>query len=91
MLIKVFRLFRLTFCYGRWYNRTGVIRMPEEEALTVKEAAARLKLNPETVRRWIRSGRIRAVSLGSDKAGFRIPESEVLRLLSVGPAGSSSD
>jgi excisionase family DNA binding protein len=63
----------------------------DQEVLTVKEAAARLKLNPETIRRWIKSGRIRAVSLGSDRAGFRIPESEVRRMLGTGPAGSSSD
>jgi excisionase family DNA binding protein len=62
-----------------------------QEVLTVKEAAARLKLNPETIRRWIKSGRIRAVSLGSDRAGFRIPESEVLRMLGSGPAGTASD
>jgi excisionase family DNA binding protein len=53
----------------------------DQNILTVREAAARLKLNPETIRRWIRDGRIRAVSLGSDRAGFRIPESEVTRLL----------
>ena len=64
--------------------------MPEEEMLTVKEAAARLKLNPETIRRWIKSGRIQAVSLGSDKAGFRIPASEVERQLQPGAAGQPS-
>ena len=66
--------------------------MPDDqEVLTVKEAAARLKLNPETIRRWIKSGHIRAVSLGSDRAGFRIPESEVTRLLNPDLAGRSSD
>lgn len=50
--------------------------------LTVRQAAERLQLNPETVRRWVRSGKVRGVSLGSDRAGFRIPESEVARLLS---------
>ena len=63
----------------------------DQEVLTVKEAAARLKLNPETIRRWIKSGRIRAVSLGSDRAGFRIPASEVARILASGPAGPASD
>jgi excisionase family DNA binding protein len=55
--------------------------MADQEVLTVREAAARLKLNPETIRRWINSGRIKAASLGSDRAGFRIPVSEIERLL----------
>jgi excisionase family DNA binding protein len=53
--------------------------------LTVSEVADRLRLKPETVRRWLRSGKLHGVSLGSDSAGWRIPESEVQRLL----AGSS--
>jgi excisionase family DNA binding protein len=57
--------------------------MADQEVLTVKEAAARLKLNPETIRRWINSGRIKATSLGSDRAGFRIPVSEIERLLAI--------
>jgi excisionase family DNA binding protein len=61
--------------------RRRIFVRDDEEMLTVKEAAARLKLNPETIRRWIKSERIRAVSLGSDKAGYRIPSSEVQRIL----------
>ena len=56
--------------------------MDNQEVFTVREAAMRLKLNPETIRRWINSGRIKAASLGSDRAGFRIPSSEIERLLS---------
>ncbi len=33
--------------------------------LTVPQAAARLKCNPETVRRWIRSGRLRSRKAGT--------------------------
>ncbi len=33
--------------------------------LTVPQTAARLKCNPETVRRWIRSGRLRSRKVGS--------------------------
>ena len=33
--------------------------------LTVPEAARRLRLNPETIRRWIRSGRLRARKIGT--------------------------
>ena len=32
--------------------------------ITVPEAARRLRLNPETIRRWIRSGRLRARKVG---------------------------
>ncbi len=46
-----------------------------EELLTVKEVAARLKLNPQTVRRWIRSGRLRGVRIGA--RGWRIRSEEI--------------
>ncbi|MGH9481352.1 MAG: helix-turn-helix domain-containing protein [Terriglobales bacterium] len=34
-------------------------------AFTLPEAARRLRRNPETLRRWIRSGRLRARKLGT--------------------------
>jgi putative resolvase len=58
--------------------------MTDEELLTVHEVARRLKLHPETVRRWIRAGKLRAIRLGSDRAGLRIRASEVQRLLGAG-------
>jgi excisionase family DNA binding protein len=56
--------------------------MPDEDALlTVDQVAKQLQLHPETVRRWIREGRIKAVKIGgSDRGGFRIRESELARL-----------
>ncbi len=33
--------------------------------ITVPEAARRLHLNPETIRRWIRAGRLRAQRVGT--------------------------
>ena len=52
--------------------------MPDtERLLTVTEAAERLRLNPETIRRWLRDGRLRGVWLGSDKAGWRISERDL--------------
>ncbi len=44
------------------------------------EAAAKLGLNPVTVQRWIRRGRIRALKVGGP-IGYRIPTVEVARLL----------
>ena len=55
--------------------------MSEEEYLTVTEAAIRMKVNPETVRVWLRQGRLGGSRLGGTKAGYRIPRSEVERIL----------
>ena len=48
-----------------------------DRLLTVAEAAERLRLNPETIRRWLRDERLNGVWLGSDKAGWRISESDL--------------
>ncbi len=47
--------------------------------LTVPEAARRTKRNPETVRRWIRSGRLRATKIGTQHL---IDEDDLARLTS---------
>jgi excisionase family DNA binding protein len=39
--------------------------MLQHMQMTVPEAAERVKRNPETVRRWIRSGRLRAQRIGT--------------------------
>ena len=51
-----------------------------DRVLTVEEAAARMRVNAETVRRWIRTGKLRAAK-PSLKSHYRIPESELQRLL----------
>ena len=53
------------------------------ELLTVAEVAELLKLNEQTVRRWIRTGRLPAVSLGSRQAGYRVRRSDVDELLGI--------
>jgi excisionase family DNA binding protein len=55
--------------------------MVEEKYLTVAEAAARLKINPETVRVWLREGKLKGSLPGGKRIGYRIPESEIRRLL----------
>jgi len=58
----------------------AVMMAERETMLTVEEAADRLRVHAETVRRWLRSGRLRGHLL-SERAGYRIPASEVERLL----------
>ncbi len=48
--------------------------------LTVAEAASRLKLTEDTIRRWCQSGKLSATLL-SRRAGYRIPISAVDRIL----------
>jgi excisionase family DNA binding protein len=55
--------------------------MAEDRMLTVDQVAERLQLGPETIRRWLRAGKLRGVRLGGTKAGYRVPE--VARLLST--------
>lgn len=45
--------------------------------LTVPEAARRTKRDPETIRRWIRSGRLRAARIGTQ---HMIEEDDLARL-----------
>lgn len=53
-----------------------------DEWLTVTEVAQRLKLHQETIRRWIRDGKIRATNLGSTHAGYRIRTSDLELMMS---------
>ncbi|MBI3978269.1 MAG: helix-turn-helix domain-containing protein [Chloroflexi bacterium] len=52
----------------------------EDRLLTVAQVAERLQVNPETVRRWLRSGRLRGILLG-DRAGYRVGASELRRFV----------
>ena len=54
--------------------------MEESRMMKVNEVAARLRVDPETVRNWLRSGRLRGVRMGGRRAGWRIPVAEVERL-----------
>jgi excisionase family DNA binding protein len=60
-----------------------------EQLLTVNEVAAQLRIKPETVRRWLRAGKIRGALPGGDKMGYRIAEGEVTRLLNTAGARAS--
>jgi len=58
-----------------------------ERLLRPKEACSRLGVSYSTLRRWIREGRIRAVQTIGGR--YRIPESEVRRLLSGAVGGET--
>ena len=55
--------------------------MPDERLLTVREVAERLRSSPETVRRWLRQGRLRGFRPGGTKLGYRVREAELQRFL----------
>ena len=63
--------------------------MTEDRLLTVPEVAERLRVNPESVRRWIRQGRLHGVLLGGTRTGYRIPKSAVDQFIATGgkPSG----
>ena len=54
--------------------------------LRVAEVARRLDVTEWTVRNWLRSGHIKGARPGGTRAGWRIPESEVDRLLRGEPS-----
>jgi excisionase family DNA binding protein len=59
--------------------------------LTVAEIAERLRTHPETVRRWMREGKLRGVRLGGPKLGWRVAEAELERFLAdAGAPGTGS-
>ena len=61
-------------------RRVTLAGMSDDALLTVSQVARRLQLHPETIRRWIREGKLQAVKLGSDRAGLRIRESELAKI-----------
>jgi excisionase family DNA binding protein len=54
--------------------------MPEK-FITVRDAAEQLQVHPQTVRLWLRDGKVRGKLIGGRKSGCRIPASEIERLL----------
>jgi excisionase family DNA binding protein len=48
-----------------------------DRLLTVSEVAERLRLNPETIRRMLRDGRLIGFRIGADSAGWRVTEADL--------------
>jgi excisionase family DNA binding protein len=53
------------------------VDVPNGELLTVQQVAVRLKMNPETIRRWLREGKLRGYLLGGDRSGYRVAEQDL--------------
>jgi excisionase family DNA binding protein len=53
----------------------------DDPLLTVRQVAQRLQVSEITVRRWIAAGTIKQASRITVRSGWRIPQSEVDRLL----------
>ena len=54
--------------------------MANETLYTVEEIAKLLSVHPETIRKWIKSGEMRAIKLGGP-AGYRISQSALDQFL----------
>jgi excisionase family DNA binding protein len=52
----------------------------DDEWLTVQEVATYLRMNPATIRKWLREGRLRGISFGGP-AGWRIRREELERFI----------
>ncbi|MHB8574361.1 MAG: helix-turn-helix domain-containing protein [Dehalococcoidia bacterium] len=57
--------------------------MTDDPLLTVRQVAERLQVQPVSVQRWLRAGRMRGTLL-SDRMGWRVPASEVEQMLASG-------
>jgi excisionase family DNA binding protein len=53
----------------------------DTEWLTVADVAARLKITPTTVLRWIRDRRLPATKPGGDRMGYRIRADDLDRFI----------
>jgi excisionase family DNA binding protein len=52
----------------------------DEKLLTVADICERLQVHEETVRRWLRDGRLKGINLGG-KSGYRVRASELEEFL----------
>lgn len=60
----------------------------QKQAYSIEEAAQILDVHPDTIRRMIKRGELFATKVGKN---YRIPLSEIDRLLGRGPQQSSPD
>ena len=58
--------------------------MSDERWLTVNQIAERLQVHQETVRRWLRDGRLQGRNFGG-KSGYRVREKDLEAFLAADP------
>ena len=58
-----------------------VLTMTDEQLLTVAEVDQQMRAREDTVRRWLRSGRLRGFQPGGTRLGWRVTTSEVQRFM----------
>ena len=61
-----------------------------DELMTVAEVATMLRLNDQTVRKWLREGRLPGIYLGSRTAGWRIRRADVVAFLDARHRGEGA-
>ena len=64
--------------------------MSDDELMTVPEVAAMLRLNEQTVRKWLRDGRLPGIYLGSRTAGWRVRRADVTAFLEARHRGEGA-
>jgi len=60
----------------------------DDSLLTVQEVSDYMRVGPESIRRWLRDGRLAGVHLGRG-AGWRIRRSDLARLVDAGTGGAA--
>ena len=69
----------------------GVLTVTEDRLLTVEQVADQVQVSQETVRRWLRTGRLRGVRPGGSKIGWRVRSSDVDRFLTEAGEAQGED
>lgn len=49
--------------------------------LKVSQVAEQLQVHPDTIKRWLRDGRLKGFRPGGNRAGWRVRESELARFV----------
>jgi excisionase family DNA binding protein len=57
-------------------DNSSTLAEVQERWYTVQEIADRLRINPQTIRRWLRDGELRGHQFGGP-AGWRVKESDL--------------
>lgn len=59
----------------------GIVEKTSKKLLTVNEAAERLSLSPDTIRKWLRNGQIKGVKISRI---WRVSEEDLYEIMKEG-------